>query len=116
MTSESFNSGKSMCFRRGCIVLISERSYQLNGIFILCTTQTNICVQPDTDVELISNDTVAESILCEFDRTLVALRFFWFFLRFNLCPTSFLKKVVSEPQSNKTLVSMKVCPFDSLRE
>ena len=70
-------------------------------------------MQPDTDVELISNDNVAESILCGFDRALVTLNFFCFLLRFNLCVTSFLKKVVSEPQSNKALVSMKVCPFDS---
>ena len=70
-------------------------------------------MQRDTDVELISSDTVAESILCGFDRALVTVNCFCFPLRFNLCATSFLKKVVSEPQSNKALVSMKVCPFDS---
>ena len=103
-----------MFFRCGCIYLISETSYRLNGIFKLCTTQADICVQPDTVVELILNDTVAESILCGFDRASVALNFFCFPLRFNLCATSFLKKVVSEPQSNKALVSMKVCPFGRL--
>ena len=59
------------------------------------------------------NDNVAESILCGFYRALVTLNFFCSPLRFNLCATPFLKKVVSEPQSNKALVSMKVCPFDS---
>ena len=82
VTYESFNSGKSMSFRCGCIFLISEMSYRLNNIFKLCTIQANICVQPDTDVELILNDTVAELILCEFDRALVALNFFCFPLRF----------------------------------
>ena len=102
-----------MSFRCGCIFLISETSYRLNSIFKLCTSQADICVQSDTDVELISNDTVAESILYGFDRALVILNDFCFPLRFNLCTTSFLKKVVSEPQSIKALVSMKVCPFDS---
>ena len=102
-----------MSFRCGCIFLISEMPYRLNDIFKLCTIQADICVQPDTDVELISNDNVAESILCGFDRALVTLNFFCSLLRFNLCATPFLKKVVSEPQSNKALVSMKVCPFDS---
>ena len=94
------------------IFFISETSYRLNGSFKLCTTQANISVEPDTDVELISNYTVAESILYDFDRTLVTLSFSCFPLRFNLCATSFLNKVPSEPQSNKALVSMKVCPFD----
>ena len=111
--AESFNTGKSTSFKCGCIFLISETSYRLNGIFKLCTTQADICVQPDTDVELTSNDTVAESILCEFDRAIVTLSFFCFPLRFNLWATSFLNKVVSEPQSNTALVSMKVCQFDS---
>ena len=78
MTSESVNTGKSIFFRSGCIFLISEMSYRLKGIFKLSTTQADIFVQPDTDVELISNDTVAESILCEFDRPLVILSFFCF--------------------------------------
>ena len=97
----------------GVFFLNSETSYRLNGIFKLCTTQADICVQPDTDVELTSNDTVAESILCEFDRAIVTLSFFCFPLRFNLWTTSFLNKVVSEPKSNTALVSMKVCQFDS---
>ena len=67
----------------------------------------------DTDVELISNDTVAESILRDLDRALVILSFSCFPLRFNLCAMLFLSKVVSEPQSNKALVSVKVCPFAS---
>ena len=79
----------------------------------MCTTQADICVQPDIDVELISNDTVAESILWDFDTALVTVSFYFFSLRFNLCVTSFLNKVVSQPQSNKLLVFMKVCPFDS---
>ena len=93
--------------------MISETSYRLNCIFKVCTPQADICVEPDTDVELISNDTVTESILCDLDRALVTLSFSCFPLRFNLCAMSFLNKVVSEPQSNKALVSMKVCPFDS---
>ena len=93
--------------------MISETSHRLNGIIKLCTTQADICVQPDIDVELISNDTVAESILWDFDTALVTVSFYFFPLRFNLCVTSFLNKVVSEPQSNKLLVFMKVCPFDS---
>ena len=93
--------------------MISETSHRLNGIFKLCTTQADICVQPDIDVELISNDTVAESILWDFDTALVTVSFYFFSLRFNLCVTSFLNKVVSQPQSNKLLVFMKVCPFDS---
>ena len=93
--------------------LISETSYRLSGISKLCTTQADISVQPDKDVELISNDTVAKSILCDFDRALVTLSFFCFPVRFNLCATSFLSKVVSEPQSNKALVFIKICPFDS---
>ena len=92
----------------------SEMSYRLN--FKLCTTQADICVQPDTDVELTSNDTVAESILCEFDRAIVTLSLICFPLRFSLWTTSFLNKVVSEPQFNTALVSMKVCQFDSFRE
>ena len=70
-----------MSFRCGCIFLISETLYRLNGIFKLCTTQADICVQPGTDAELISNDTVAESILYEFDRALVTLIFFLFSFR-----------------------------------
>ena len=93
--------------------MISETSYRLNGIFKLCTTQADISVEPDTDVKLISSDTVAESILCDLDRALVTLSFSCFPLRSNLCSMSFLNKVVSKPQSNKALVSMKVCPFDS---
>ena len=93
--------------------MIYETSYRLKGIFKLCTTQPDICVQPDVDVEFISKDTVDESILCEFDRALFILSFFCFPLIFNLCATSFLNKVLSEPQSNKALVSMKVCPFNS---
>ena len=115
VTYESFNSGKSMSFRCGCIFLISETSYRLKSIFKLCTSQADICVQPDTDFELISNHTVAELTLCGFHRALVILNDFCFPLRFNICTTSLLKKVVSEPQSNKALVSMKVCPFDSFR-
>ena len=34
-------------------------------------------------------------------------------LRFNLCRRSFLNNEVSEPQSNKALVFLKVCQFDS---
>ena len=116
VTFESFNTEKLMSFRCGCIFFNSETSYRLNGIFKLCTTQADICVQPDTDVELTSNDTVAESILYEFDRAIVTLSFFCFPLRFSLWTTSFLNKVVSEPQSNTALVSMKVCQFDSFRE
>ena len=92
--------------------MISETSHRLNGIIKLCTTQADICVQPDIDVEFISNNTVAESILWDFDTALVTVSFYFFPLRFNLCVTSFLNKVVSEPQSNKLLVFMKVCPFD----
>ena len=69
-TFEFFNTGKSMSFRCGYIFLISQTSYELNGIFKLCTTQADICVQPDTDVELMSNDT-AESILCDLDRAMI---------------------------------------------
>ena len=72
-------------------------------------------MQPDTDAELISNDTVAESILCDFDRALFTVSFSYFPLRFNLC-ASFSKKVVSEPQFNKMPVSMKVWAFDSFME
>ena len=70
-------------------------------------------MQPDTDTGLISNDTVTESILCKFDRRLVTLNFFCFALTFNFYATSFLNKVVSEPQSYKALVSVKECLFDS---
>ena len=108
VTSESFNAGKSMSCRCRCIFLISETSYRLKGFFKLCTFQVDICVQLCTDFELISNDSVAESILCDFDRVLVTLSFFCFAWRFNLSATSFLNKVV--PQSNKAL---KVYPFDS---
>ena len=73
-------------------------------------------MEPDTDVELTSNDTVAESISCDLDRALVALSFSCFLLRFIFCAMSFLNKVVSGRQSNKVLVSMKVCPFDSFTE
>ena len=92
---------------------ISETSCRLNGILKLCTTQADICVKPDTDVELISNDTVAESILCDPDRALVKLSFSCFPSRFNHSAMSFLSKVLSEPQSNKALVSMQICPFDN---
>ena len=83
------------------------------GIFKLCAIQADICVELDTDLELTSNDTVAEWILCDLDRALVTLSFSCFPLRFNLCVMSFLNKVVSDPQSNKALDSMNVCPFDS---
>ena len=95
------------------LCLISETLYQLNSIFKFCTTEADICVEPDTDVELIPSGTVAESILCDLDRALVIVSFSCFLLRFNLCTMSFLSKIVSEPQFNKALVSMKVCPFDS---
>ena len=113
VTSESFSAGKSTSFRCGCICLVSETSHRLNGIFKFCTSQVNICVELDADAELISNDSVAESILCDLDRALVILSFSCFHLRFNLRAMSFLSKVVSEPQSNKTLVFMKVYTFDS---
>ena len=106
VTSESFSTGKSMSFRWECIFFISETLYRLNGIFKLCSTQADICVEPDIDVELISNDTVPESILYDLDRALVTISFSCFPSRFNLCAVSFLK-VVSEPQSNKALVSIK---------
>ena len=70
-------------------------------------------MQQDTDIKLISNDTVVESNLCDCDRALVTISCFCFPLRFHFCATFFLNKVVSEPQSINTLVSMKVCPFDS---
>ena len=70
-------------------------------------------MKPDTDVELISNDRVAESILCDPDRALVTQSFSCFPSRFNHSAMSFLGKVLSEPQSNKALVSMQICPFDS---
>ena len=105
---------ESQCLSRyGYTFFISETSYRLKGILKPCTTQPDISVQPHTDVELISNDTVVESILCEFDRALVTLSFFCFPLMFNYCATSFLNKVVSEPQPNKALVSVKVYSFDS---
>ena len=69
----------------------------------MCTTQANICVKPGADVELILDNTVAELILCKFDRALVTLSFFCFPRRFNLSATSY----------SKALVSMKICPFDS---
>ena len=97
VTSESFSTGKSLSFRWGCIFLISETLYQINGIFKLCTTQADICVESDADVELVLNDTIAESILCELDRALVTLSFSCFPLSFYLCAMSFLNKVVSEP-------------------
>ena len=77
--------------------MISETLYQINGIFKLCTTQADICVESDADVELVLNDTIAESILCELDRALVTLSFSCFPLSFYLCAMSFLNKVVSEP-------------------
>ena len=113
VTSESLNTGKSGYFKCGCIFLISETSCRLNSIFKLCTIQADISVQPDIDVELTSIDTVAESISCDFDRALVTLSFLCFPLRFNHCANSFLDMLVSEPRSNKALVFIKVCPFDS---
>ena len=100
---ESFPGGN-------CSVEIIQVAIFRVGVFMLP------CVEPDTNVELISNDTVAESISCDLDRALVTLSFSCFPLRFNLCAMSFLNKVVSEPQSNKALVSMKVRPFDSFNE
>ena len=97
---ESFPGGN-------CSVEIIQVAIFRVGVFMLP------CVEPDTDVELISNDTVAESISCDLDRALVILSFSCFPLRFNLCVMSFLNKVVSDPQSNKALDSTKVCAFDS---
>ena len=111
VTYECFNTGKSMSFRRGCIFLSLE--HQLKSIFKQCTTWAYIFVQQDTDVKLISNDTVVESNLCDCNRALVTISCFCFRLRFHFCATFFLNKVVSEQQSINTLVSMKVCPFDS---
>ena len=91
---------------------ISE-ACRLKGIFILRTIQVGTCVRPDANAELILNETVAESILCDFDKALVTLSFFYFPIRFNLCATSSFKKVVSEPQFNKVLVSLKVFSLDS---
>ena len=66
------------------------------------------------DVELISNDTVAELILHDLDRALVTHSFSCFPLRFYRCATSFLNKLVPELVSECQLVqSNKVCPFDS---
>ena len=64
-----------MSFRCRCI---SETSCRLKGIFKSCTIQADICKQPDTDVEIMSNGLVAESILCDFDRALLTLSFFVF--------------------------------------
>ena len=97
----------------GVFYFIFKTSYRLNSIFKLCNTLADIYRRHDTDVELTLYDRVPESILCDFDRVLATLRFFCFILRLNLCATSLLNKVVSERQSDKVSVSVKVCSFDS---
>ena len=56
-----------MSFWCGYIFFISETSYQLSSIFKLCSTKADICVQSDADVEHISNDAVAELLLCNLE-------------------------------------------------
>ena len=55
---------------------------------------------------------IVELILHYFDWGLVTLSLFCFLLGFSLCTTSFLNKFVSEQQSNKASVSMKVCRYE----
>ena len=50
----------------GKFFFISE-TYQLSSIFKLCSTKADIFVQPGADVEHISNDAVAELLLCNLE-------------------------------------------------
>ena len=95
----------------GASVFFWSLEHQLKAIFKSCTTWAYIFVQQDTGVKLISNDTVVESNLCECDRALVD-QLFLFSFKISLLRNVFPQQV-SEPQSINTLVSMKVCPFDS---
>ena len=67
----------------------TKRPYSLNGFFKFTYSPSRYVRRLDTDVETTSHDAVTESILCDFDNTLLTLSFYRFPLRIKFRTTLF---------------------------
>ena len=62
---------------------------------------------------LVVTETIADSILSDFDKALVTANGCWLRSRFNLLVISFLNKVVSDSQSKSAFFSTERVPFEN---